>query len=1464
MGLDPLSPIAPARVRVLLVPVGRVKRSRFLAFVDRLRPHNVVRLGDVSADARPNRNMFSPLAFPSGLMLYDLSVSLPPGSHSPLAPFELFREPLVVIGVVDGVELGQLLGAVASEEGAYDALGQGVEELMDQFPKALVHRLLLFDHTPAASSRLPPEGIMTVPPPELVKITTMKTVMCDITSLLLAEMTTFAKSLQGLPSIESPSTSDGSHIHNGFPPGHGSQPEVWGRRGSETTPHSGSVSPATAAERAHHRMSMPAQLPSSAEGYSGAIAGSRSKSPPSRTRTPPPTTFDEIAGQGGSPNKNSLPSTLNRSSAGSVLRESSHDRISVHGFGSGSLSERARNKGKGRVGVVIGALYLHAGRWGDAVRELVESATIAKANSDHLWHAKALENILVGLLMLAWAGMDFQIPQICYPMAEKASAPSIKSQSSSTGGSDAGASQSPNAPNRLVSLQNLTSLLPDLLNTILNLYIRASNFTGESLPQLAFSESCIRFSKLLCAVHLSNGKLDDQALKLAVLNAPLLEKPRLRIPRISRKKAFVLRELLSVLTPGLVQARKLGAAEMGVHPAAGLAALNAVGGGAGAGALDLGQGDVEHGLVDLLGVLGRTYGVVAATAPRTDPTDTDAAGFDDSQAASQRLDGDSDEAVVARILQDATLRSFGSHALKLNILRHCINLCEALPDFHGVLRFTTELLRTAGSGIAPRADSDEGSTSLTRDEQVRLATNISRTVGAARKLGLRGIEAEYWDEFLARGVELLEPAAWKIPVLHSRSELESAGAVVETKEKSPFIYNPFLKRPDAAAAEKVLVVAEYAEFKITLQNPFEFDIEIERICLESTGVKFDPTDQGTVIGAYRTKMLSLFGVPRGAGTLTIAGCKVKIRGCRERRFPIFSEPWSPQQDTKIKSTGLAASERDSPRPISMTTGPMTSTSSASPGPKPSSLTLSVIPEQPVLVVKSTNLPQSAVMLLDGERKAFTITLQNLSSTVPVDLLLFAAQDSTAGPLQAAMNSKDILSAELYELELLFSHKEALRWRRENDTRPSIGPGESKAIEVEVLGKPGLTGGVVHLDYAHLGTCPEQATEIFYSRQVTVPITVTVNASIELVRADVIRCAPTSVWPKSIDQTRAISGKTDEPGAVRSSTAERTEHRHRDLLRGLGFQEDDRDHCLLLLDFRNAWPTALTVTLQLRSPTDGENAETWVDAYTLTEVIQSGHTSRVVLPLPRIFLKNSHAPIPTLNPANKRQFVLGASKLSPEAERASREVFWYRQEILKLLRGTWEEKGSNARRGDIELRNMKLSARMVDAVKIDDVEIEWAITNSESADTEDRSVRQTGRSAFNVPTEEFLTLRTRIHNRTSEPIYPLLRLQPSLRHQPHGVALDISKRLIWNGLLQQALPLLGAGEETEVELGVCVLCRGEFEIGAQVEEARLCPAPAEDEAEAKPKPTLVDRALGVRGRRCWYARERCVLLARDDA
>jgi len=56
MALDPILPIAPARIKTLVVPIGQIKRERFNTFVDRLNAEQVVYLRDISADGRPNRS----------------------------------------------------------------------------------------------------------------------------------------------------------------------------------------------------------------------------------------------------------------------------------------------------------------------------------------------------------------------------------------------------------------------------------------------------------------------------------------------------------------------------------------------------------------------------------------------------------------------------------------------------------------------------------------------------------------------------------------------------------------------------------------------------------------------------------------------------------------------------------------------------------------------------------------------------------------------------------------------------------------------------------------------------------------------------------------------------------------------------------------------------------------------------------------------------------------------------------------------------------------------------------------------------------------------------------------------------------------------------------------------------------------------------------------------------------------
>ncbi|KAI0381844.1 Trs120-domain-containing protein [Hypomontagnella monticulosa] len=1443
MSLDSMLPVAPARVRALVLPVGQIKRERFSSFVQRLNEEHVVHLRDISADGRPNRNMFSPLAFPDGAMFYDLITYVPPPSHLALAPFELFREPLALIAIADGQELENVAFSKRQSANGYAptmaernirTLYQELEELRDAYPKILAHQVLIFDYAPQTESTVPiPEGIKTVPTLEKSKRTTIKTIMCDISSLLLAEMTTLAKSFEGMTAIDSPGQAPTRPGLNGSWASDDANPS--GRRNSQYAVSSVTRSASTsgAMDRSQARMSMPVPFKSLPFGSGNSTPSGRPTTPVRSGLSNPPTTFEDIASVNGSNSDVTSPDSQTPTRPGSAggMKPANQDKVSVQGFGPGGLNERWRNKGRGRITILVGSMYLQAGRWTDALKELIEGATVAKSINDHLWHGKALELITICLLLLGWIGVEFQVPTICLPTNDKTISSISKGPEEQEG--------DPNQPKHLRTLQ---SILPELLERIVGLYSRIS---GEQLPPLPLSESIIRFCTLLTGLHLCEGKLDKESLNRIVLGKlptkVLTTSPRLIIspPRAQiatllfkafpssapellttvdraiilsgissvlgligfhRKKAMVVRELVSVLIGGLVEARTRGAAEVGIHPAAGLVALNSINGhGNGAGALELSEGDIEYGIHAFLGSLCKIYGVVS---------------FDDALAEvsdESRRTSDTDEQVISRIQQQSIVRQFGMKDIKLSVLRACINFSEALPDFNGVLNFSSDLLRTAGSGVAPGPRREDAAPIISRDEQIRLANNISKTSDLSQRLGLSHLSAEYWDEFLVRGITLDPLPTTRTPILHSKNVLLGVTTARTSQDVNPFIYNPFLRAADKAVVERTLIAGEPANFRITLQNPYEIDVDIESIKLDAEGADFESSVSTTVIGPYRTQILKLSGTPKAAGSLKITGALVKVRGCRERRFPIFPHPWAPDTETKIKGIGLASLEQNKTLPF--------------PGPplKLDNIGLSVISAQPVIVIKSTTLFQSSVMILEGERQVFSVTFQNLSST-PADLLLFSFQDSTQGPLQTALTSRDATPAELYEYELILARKQALKLRKVDESKRYIAPGGTATFDFEILGKPGLTNGTIQLDYAHLGVPQSEINDQFHTRQVCLDLTITVNASVELARMDVL----------------PIKGEVPRPIWTRLG-AEAVESE----------PLSDEKYCLLLLDLRNAWPSDMQVCLEADN------------GIMIKEHILPGNTNRVIFPVPRVYIDDPHASIPALNPSRQRQFVVSSSKITPEIERGNREAFWYREKILEKLSGSWKTLSGPARQGSIELRGIRLAPRMIEAIKIDEVGIDISVEDAQGG----IATNPSSRDSHTVFTDEFAQIRVVVTNRMDEPIYPTLRVLPSLCHRPPNVALDFTRKFAWNGTLQQTLPLVPAKSMTEVVVGAVALCRGEFEISASVEETRLWTPPTASKEpvtrrERSDTEIMMDAVLGAKERRIWHSRRPCFVSVRD--
>jgi hypothetical protein len=450
------------------------------------------------------------------------------------------------------------------------------------------------------------------------------------------------------------------------------------------------------------------------------------------------------------------------------------------------------------------------------------------------------------------------------------------------------------------------------------------------------------------------------------------------------------------------------------------------------------------------------------------------------------------------------------------------------------------------------------------------------------------------------------------------------------------------------------------------------------------------------------------------------------------------------------------------------------------------------------------------MILEGESEMFHTTVMNASKSVTVDFVHISFTDSTTAAVQEALSKKNLSSAELFELEYHLAHYPAIRLVSEKPS--TIAPLEACELTFEVLGKPGLVDITILIDYTNLEVPHTENKNVFYTRQVTLPLAVTVNASVQLHRIDVL--------PVSSDV--ATGGWT-------------------------GITDAKDENCLLLLDLRNAWPDPLEITLETLDHPNVKSIASTVSFLRTQEVVQPGHMARIILLLPKIHIKNPHARIRS---TNERQFVVSANTMSADGERVARELFWYREALLKKLKATWKQEGGT-KHGAIDLRSVvRLTPRMVDALKLDDVEIDMRISRE--------SEEKFARNKFEIKVDDYAALKTRITNRSDSTIYPILRLRPSLSHQPADIALDLGKRLAWSGLLQTILPPIAPGKTAESNLAICALCSGEYEFGATVEEIKRS-STVED---AKGEDVMPDPIAGVVGRRSWIASKPCIIVATE--
>ncbi|RMY80574.1 hypothetical protein D0862_12678 [Hortaea werneckii] len=1020
------SPVAPATIRVQVLPVGKIERSKFLEVLRSLQDHAaVLKLADVPQVEE--QQLLSPKALPESSMLLNYVTFPASQQEQHLAPYELYREPLLVLGVADGLD--------EDEERCKSELKEAAAFLRERHPR-VVHRHILMLQGPGDNT----ETVTALRDGEAN--TSYHTAMCHVAGRLLVELSTYTKAMQASPTIQTP----GQPVK--------SLQRTSSHRGDERGSASGYTTPTQGAE-----VSSP--------------TGEEGSRPPSRGfgSPPPSNSFEQVrnASNRASALARSDSNTSNRSRNGQ--RGSSQDRVSVHRFGPSTSQEKTRSRGKARVGIVTGHIYMMAGQWNEALRMLTEHTNAARKLSDSLWHAKGLDGILVCMLLLAWAEQGFSIPSVCFP-SEQRSSFTHSAKLSVTLPTDF----RPTEVAYQAAVGKLSMSLPELLKHILSLYRLGEG--ALELPPLVQHEARLRFCDLLATLYCEKGELNGNARNYiverasprrpATLEGASTGSPTSRgsissmlaeaqpteedhlaatdhiqllggISRaysalgMERKSGLMLRGMIDKLTTALIQARKLGAAEAGIHPAASLSVD--------AGAdIVVGAAAESPGLQELMDKIGRIYGVsLLATA------------HDDER-----------EGPLSSVPFD-----FGNAQIKSIVLRALLAFCEASPDPHGVLRIASSLLRAAGAYASLDAGASMSDEIAAKDDQIRVATSLSRTVGVSRHLGLTDVQAEYWDPFLVRGVCFVEPHASRnlLPLGSSKGNSATQGI-----PGNPLLYDPNAKRGIQAKGRLPIVRNEPLSCLVTLQNPLETPVEVEDLGLVTDSnndvdldlVNFTPVTLKPLCFQQVPCAVS----PTRSGDFSITGCRIKVAGCREKVFGIFGQPWSPSGETLVKFQGQNVQAKFHPGPAAPT----------------ASVPMTAIESLPLLEIEHTSHREGNMMLLDGETQTINVVLRNKSQDVAAAIL---SVNDSAGVTRIRRQDAHVDNATSQQTSTDLAVE-------------VVQPGSTLSLDFDVLGKVAVSSTTLNIIYGR----PE-ASHVSHKRVASLPLHMTVDAALQAQNPDII-------------------------------------------------------------------------------------------------------------------------------------------------------------------------------------------------------------------------------------------------------------------------------------------------------------------------------------------------------------------------
>ncbi|KAE9396079.1 hypothetical protein BT96DRAFT_1041682 [Gymnopus androsaceus JB14] len=700
---------------------------------------------------------------------------------------------------------------------------------------------------------------------------------------------------------------------------------------------------------------------------------------------------------------------------------------------------------------------------------------------------------------------------------------------------------------------------------------------------------------------------------------------------------------------------------------------------------------------------------------------------------------------------DVYREPFGWPELQIGVVRESVAVAEALPDFLAVAQYALSSLKTLQEFLEP-------------GDQYHLYSTAARAMQTARRRGAMKA-VEYWSGRPVVSIALAPLPFIRLPIEKPMSALKprsSDSNAILTGGTDPFLYNP--RRMNVVQGKPLVVQGETLEFIVIVQNPYVFDLEFQSLSLSTSGAPFESDPIPLVVPARSYHRVILSGKALKTGALVIRGCIVQAPGGVSREFvlPLATEEEEERLAQKrsdalcnagrFKYSGLDSFPWEKKNKLPNTENSRSSKAMLF-------LECKVVPEQPLLRIRRTTATHGALMLYDGEMSSIRITFENISP-LPIDFVRLAFDDSTITPAQQALAEGDISVFETYETEYALIHRPVFSWNKSDSV--TIGSGRKVTLTINCFGKVGCTEGTIHASYSyiHRNSPDDGESSVFHTRQLSYPLMVTVYRMLECHGMDIL---PYPSYPMELDNKSTNNNSNL-------------------------FVEDKGAWCLFSVDVRNTYGTPFEVSIE-RIQKEVSWGETLVN-------VPPGSTSRLVIPLKKFLLSDEHVsrPIPTLS---DRQFVVDKTKLSDSEQKMQRELFWYREELFNSLRCQWREAGGT-RYGDLSLRQQRLTLTMLDTLRTEKAGILLSLVRA-GAST-DSPVKQVA-GKYHPPCSELVYIRIKVTNLTSNSLVFTV-----------DVSIDPREHFIHDGVLCD-IPVgrLEAKQSREVEIAVCFLCHGRFEI-----------------------------------------------------